>query len=213
MGYPDNVLARDEQVVLHRHPHWKRLIGAVLVLLFTSAAAAFVAGYVNTLAWDATAKNVIFLVIGGIWLVLVGWLTVWPFLNWWTTHFVITDRRVMFRHGLVTRAGIDIPLARINSVEFRHGLLDRILRTGTLVIESAAQDPLEFHDIPAWNRSTRCSITRSSTPWGPKSRRADRGRTAGGTAVTGDRALPGRIAVRGGVVRGGILHRLGDPRW
>jgi uncharacterized membrane protein YdbT with pleckstrin-like domain len=148
VGYPDNVLARDEQVVLHRHPHWKRLIGAVLVLLFTSAAAAFVAGYVNTLAWDASAKNVIFLVIGGVWLVLVGWLTVWPFLNWWTTHFVITDRRVMFRHGLVTRAGIDIPLARINSVEFRHGLLDRILRTGTLVIESAAQDPLEFHDIP-----------------------------------------------------------------
>ncbi len=148
MGYPDNVLARDEQVVLHRHPHWKRLIGAVLVLLVTSAAAAFVAGYVNTLEWDASAKNVIFLVIGGIWLVLVGWLTVWPFLNWWTTHFVITDRRVMFRHGLVTRAGIDIPLARINSVEFRHGLCDRILRTGTLVIESAAQDPLEFHDIP-----------------------------------------------------------------
>jgi uncharacterized membrane protein YdbT with pleckstrin-like domain len=148
VGYPDNVLAGDEQVVLHRHPHWKRLIGAVLVLLLTSVAAAFVAGYVNTLAWDVTAKNVIFLVIGGIWLVLVGWLTVWPFLTWWTTHFVITDRRVMFRHGLVTRAGIDIPLARINSVEFRHGLLDRIVRTGTLVIESAAQDPLEFHDIP-----------------------------------------------------------------
>ncbi|MGE2713334.1 PH domain-containing protein [Mycolicibacterium litorale] len=148
MGYPDNVLARDEQVVLHRHPHWKRLIGAAFVLLFTSAAAAFIAGYVNTLQWDATAKNVIFLVIGAIWLVLVGWLTVWPFLNWWTTHFVITDRRVMFRHGLLTRAGIDIPLARINSVEFRHGIFDRMLRTGTLIIESAAQDPLEFHDIP-----------------------------------------------------------------
>ncbi|BBY17254.1 PH domain-containing protein [Mycolicibacterium litorale] len=148
MGYPDNVLARDEQVVLHRHPHWKRLIGAVLVLLLASAAAAFVAGYVNTLRWDATAKNVIFLVIGVIWLVLVGWLSVWPFLTWWTTHFVITDRRVMFRHGLLTRSGIDIPLARINSVEFRHGLLDRMLRTGTLIIESAAQDPLEFHDIP-----------------------------------------------------------------
>lgn len=152
MGYPDNVLARDEQVVLHRHPHWKRLVGAVLVLLLASAAAAFVAGYVTTLNWDAGAKNVIFLVIGAIWLVLVGWLTVWPFLNWWTTHFVITDRRVMFRHGLVTRAGIDIPLARINSVEFRHGLMDRLWRTGTLIIESAAQDPLEFHDIPRVER-------------------------------------------------------------
>ena len=54
----------------------------------------------------------------------------------------------MYRHGLVTRQGIDIPLARINSVEFRHSLIDRMLRTGTLIIESAAQDPLEFEDIP-----------------------------------------------------------------
>jgi uncharacterized membrane protein YdbT with pleckstrin-like domain len=148
VGYPENVLANDEQVVLHRHPHWKRLIGAVFVLVLASAGAAFVAAVVNTMAWQTTAKNVLFIVITVIWLVLVGWLTVWPFLNWWTTHFVITDRRVMFRHGVLTRSGIDIPLARINSVEFQHGLTDRILRTGTLIIESASQDPLEFHDIP-----------------------------------------------------------------
>jgi uncharacterized membrane protein YdbT with pleckstrin-like domain len=148
VGYPQNVLATDEQVVLHRHPHWKRLIGPVLVLILATAAGAFIAGYVNQLNWDSTAKNVIFLVLAAIWLVVVGWLTVWPFLSWCTTHFVITDRRVMFRHGLLTRAGIDIPLARINSVEFRHGLSDRMVRTGTLIIESASQDPLEFHDIP-----------------------------------------------------------------
>jgi uncharacterized membrane protein YdbT with pleckstrin-like domain len=148
VGYPENVLAKDEQVVLHRHPHWKRLIAPVLVLIVISAVAAFGAGYVNTMSWDPTAKRVVLLVILALWLVVIGWLTVWPFLNWLTTHFVITDRRVMFRHGLITRAGIDIPLARINSVEFRHGLLDRVLRTGTLIIESASQDPLEFHDIP-----------------------------------------------------------------
>lgn len=148
MGYPDNVLAADERVVLHRHPHWKRLIGPVLVLLLTTALAAFGAAVVNTTGWDQTAKNIVMLVIGVIWLIVVGWLTLWPFMAWRTTHFVITDRRVMFRHGVMTRAGIDIPLARINSVEFRHGLSDRMLRTGTLIIESAAQDPLEFHDIP-----------------------------------------------------------------
>jgi uncharacterized membrane protein YdbT with pleckstrin-like domain len=148
MGYPENVLAEDEQVVLHRHPHWKRLIGPVLVLLISTAAAAFVAALVNNTGWDATAKKVLYGVIAAIWLVLIGWLTLWPFFSWLTTHFVITDRRVMFRHGLLTRTGIDIPLARINSVEFRHGLLDRMVRTGTLVIESASQDPLEFHDIP-----------------------------------------------------------------
>lgn len=152
MGYPDNVLAGDERVVLHRHPHWKRLIFPVLILLVVTALASIGAAYVNSLDWDRTATTVVSAVIGGLWLVIVGWLTLWPFLTWWTTHFVITDRRVMFRHGLLTRTGIDIPLARINSVEFRHGLFDRILRTGTLIIESASQDPLEFYDIPRVER-------------------------------------------------------------
>jgi uncharacterized membrane protein YdbT with pleckstrin-like domain len=148
VGYPENVLAQDERVVLHRHPHWKRLIGPVLVLIVASVLAAFAVGYVNQTDWGQTAKNVVFGVTGAVWLILVCWLTLWPFLGWLTTHFVITDRRVMFRHGLLTRSGIDIPLARINSVEFRHGILDRIVRTGTLIIESASQDPLEFNDIP-----------------------------------------------------------------
>jgi uncharacterized membrane protein YdbT with pleckstrin-like domain len=152
VGYPENVLAGDERVVLHRHPHWKRLIGPVLILLVVTAIAAFGMGYVNSLNWDSNAKRVVLIVIGVIWLVIIGWLTVWPFLNWWTTHFVITDRRVMFRHGVLTRSGIDIPLARINSVEFRHGIFDRMLRTGTLIIESASQDPLEFHAIPQVER-------------------------------------------------------------
>jgi uncharacterized membrane protein YdbT with pleckstrin-like domain len=148
VGYPDNVLAGDERVVLHRHPHWKRLIGPVFVLLVATAVAGFGLGVVNRMTWDQTAKNIVMIVIGVIWLILVGWLVAWPLLNWRSTHFVITDRRVMFRHGVMTRSGIDIPLARINSVEFRHGLVDRVLRTGTLIIESASQDPLEFHDIP-----------------------------------------------------------------
>lgn len=148
MGYPESVLADDEQVVLHRHPHVKRLIVPTLSLLLATACAGFVAGFVNPRAWDPAAKNVVFGVIGVIWLVVVGWLTLWPFLSWSTTHFVVTDRRVMFRHGLLTRSGIDIALARVNSVEFVHGFIDRILRTGTLIIESASSEPLEFYDIP-----------------------------------------------------------------
>lgn len=148
MGFPGNVLAGDEHVVLHRHPHWRRLLGPVLVLLVATALAAFAAALVNTTDWAGNAKTVVSLVILAIWLIVAGWLTLWPWVNWLTTHFVITDRRVMFRHGVLTKSGIDIPLARINSVEFRHGLLDRMLRSGTLIVESASQDPLEFYDIP-----------------------------------------------------------------
>jgi hypothetical protein len=33
-------------------------------------------------------------------------------------------------------------------VEFRDRITERMFRTGTLIIESASQDPLEFYDIP-----------------------------------------------------------------
>lgn len=148
MGYPDNVLAADEQVVLHRHPHWKRLVPAVMALMLASAVGAFVAAVVNATDWHVDTKTVIFGVIWAIWAVVMGWLVVWPFANWLTTHFVLTDRRVMFRRGVLARSGIDIPLARIAQVEFRHRLVDRMLRTGTLVIESASHEPLEFYDVP-----------------------------------------------------------------
>lgn len=152
MGYPQNVLAEDEQLVLHRHPHVKRLFGPLLALLLATACAGFASGIVNPRAWDPTAKNVVFGVIWAIWLVVVGWLALWPFLSWLTTHFVVTDRRVMFRQGLLTRSGFDITLGRISHLEFVHGLIDRMLRTGTLIIESASAEPLEFYDIPRVER-------------------------------------------------------------
>ena len=52
--------------MLHRHPHWKRLIGPALILILGSAAAAFVGAVVNRMNWEATAKNVIFIVIAVI---------------------------------------------------------------------------------------------------------------------------------------------------
>lgn len=54
----------------------------------------------------------------------------------------------MVREGVFTRSGIDIPMARINSVRFEHNLLDRMLGCGTLIVESASDEPLEFDDIP-----------------------------------------------------------------
>ncbi len=83
---------------------------------------------------------------------LIAWWTLAPLVRWRTTHFVVTTHRLMVREGVFTRTGIDIPMSRINSVRFRHGLLDRILGCGTLVVESASDEPLEFDDIPQVER-------------------------------------------------------------
>lgn len=141
-------MAAGEQVVLHRHPHWKCLIWPSLVFILATGLGVFVTAVINATHWQQVARNVSYAIIWGFWLLIIGWLTLRPLFNWLTMHFVVTNRRVMFRHGVLTRSGIDIPLARINSVEFRDRITERMFRTGTLIIESASMDPLEFHDIP-----------------------------------------------------------------
>ncbi|MBF6202263.1 PH domain-containing protein, partial [Nocardia cyriacigeorgica] len=39
MGYPEDVLAPDEQLILHRHPHWKMLVWPVVTLIGGTAIA------------------------------------------------------------------------------------------------------------------------------------------------------------------------------
>jgi uncharacterized membrane protein YdbT with pleckstrin-like domain len=76
------------------------------------------------------------LVVG---LLLLGLYAVRPFLRWITTHFVVTDRRVLVRTGVLARTGRDVPLSRINDITFSHTFLERLLGCGTLVVESAGE--------------------------------------------------------------------------
>ncbi len=148
MAYPEDVLTEGEALVLHKHPHWKMLVAPVLVLVVVVGLGSFLAALVRAQSW-APAAWIALAVVG---VVLVLWYTVGPVLRWRTTHFVITDRRVLVREGLFTRTGIDIPMSRINSVQFRHSVVDRVLGTGTLIVESASDDPLEFDDVPQVQR-------------------------------------------------------------
>ncbi|WP_431964489.1 PH domain-containing protein [Nocardia sp. bgisy134] len=147
MGYPEDVLAPDEQLILHRHPHWKMLFWPIVTLIAATALAGFAGGlaYRNT---PESARTAVLVVVFAIWLAIVLWRCVAPILSWKTTHFIVTERRVLVRQGVLTHTGIDIPMSRISSVQFRHGLFDRMLGTGTLIIGSSSEEPLEYDDIP-----------------------------------------------------------------
>ncbi|MEU6563224.1 PH domain-containing protein [Nocardia nova] len=147
MGYPEELLAPDEQLLLHRHPHWKMLFLPALTFILATALAGFGSG----VAWrnlEGTARTVALIAILAVWVLLLVWRCLGPVIRWKSTHFIITDRRVLVREGVLTHTGIDIPMNRISSVQFRHGLSDRLLGTGTLIIDAASGDPLEYDDIP-----------------------------------------------------------------
>jgi len=141
----DPSLTEDEHLVLRLHPHAKTLIRplAVAVLVVAAALVAEVlipSGSVATLARLAVAVVAI--------LFLMLWLMV-PVLRWRTTVFELTNRRLRMRDGIITRHGRDIPLVRINDVSFEKGLLDRLLGSGRLVVESAGEHgQIVLTDIP-----------------------------------------------------------------
>lgn len=145
-GIPTRLLADDETVVMALRPHWKELVGPALVLLAVSPLATYGATVLPEREWQPWVRLAI--VVAALALVL-RW-AVWPFLKWITTSYVVTDRRLITRVGVITRAGRDMPLSRINDVTFEHGgLLERMLRCGTLVVESAGErGQLILRDVP-----------------------------------------------------------------
>jgi len=131
--------------VLRLHPHWKTLIRPLAVAVLV-VAVALVAEVVIPSGSAATPARLAVAVAAIAFLML--WLMV-PVLRWRTTVFELTSRRLRMRDGIITRHGRDIPLARINDVSFTKGLLDRLLGSGRLVVESAGEHgQIVLTDIP-----------------------------------------------------------------
>lgn len=151
MGYPQDALADEEELLLHHHPHWKMLVLPAVTFILTTAVAGFLVGLISA-RLDGSGATIATIVVVVVWAIVVGWRCVAPLISWRCTHFIVTDRRVLIRQGVITHSGIDIPMGRISNVQFRHGLVDRMLGTGTLIIASASDDPLEFDDIPRVQR-------------------------------------------------------------
>lgn len=149
MAFPDDVLTKDEHVVLHLHPHWKALIRPVLVVVL--GIAALVVGWI--FLPEESSGTIAMYVLGVVVLVLVAWLAFWPYLVWRSTHYVFTNERVLLQAGVFGRDRRDIPLSRVNDHSMTQRFSERLLGCGTLTIESAGERGQSvLTDIPGIER-------------------------------------------------------------
>lgn len=122
-------------MVLDLHPHWIMLVKSILALVFTTAIG------VALLVWadsnDTLSAILRVIVVVGI-VSSLAWVGV-TWIKWYSTEFVVTTDRCIYRSGVFAKRGIEIPLDRINTIFFEQGILDRIVGAGTLVIESAGE--------------------------------------------------------------------------
>jgi len=143
MPYPQKNLNANETIALDMHPHWWYFAEPAMVLL-----AAIVVGIIlivkdPTGFFGTSAKwiGIGLLVVGALWLVR-------RYMKWVSTNFVITSQRVIFRQGIVAKTGIEIPLERVNNLNFSQNIFERMLGAGDLLIESGGEDGQQrFTDI------------------------------------------------------------------
>lgn len=140
----EKILLDDEEVEAETRTHMKVLFVPFLIGLALMLIGGYFVGAVGD-SGGGTPRLVGLVVLG----VLFVWGTLLPFLRWLTWTYTLTNRRLIEQKGILTRSGRIIPLARINDVAYEKGVVDRMLRCGTLIIHDASQQSgLQLRDIP-----------------------------------------------------------------
>lgn len=130
MAFPDKLLNPDEKIVLDLRPHWTYFAPQLLLAL---AALVLV---VLTVVFDLHAIiQVILLAVLAIALLNLALRLV----KWQGINMVVTSERMVFRSGIVAKKGIEIPLERINTVFFNQSIVERMVGSGDLSVESAGE--------------------------------------------------------------------------
>jgi uncharacterized membrane protein YdbT with pleckstrin-like domain len=130
--YPPKLINEGETLVLDLKPHWwffwKHIVAGAIVLILLI----LYVGPGGSPSWGKWPVAIGILVYAGF--VVVKYFT------WSYTHFVLTDRRVISRSGIVSKRGTEIPLDRINNIDFHQRIWERVIGAGDLDIESAGKD-------------------------------------------------------------------------
>jgi uncharacterized membrane protein YdbT with pleckstrin-like domain len=149
MSYVKSVLQPEETVLFHSRLHWIVYLPG-LVMLIPAIAAGIGGLYIEdtNLRYGCWAVGALFLLFA-ILKLFAEWL------RRMSTEIAVTDRRVIYKRGLVRRYTIEINNDKIESVDVDQTVLGRIFNFGTVVIRGTGSvvEPLRNIDDPLHFRS------------------------------------------------------------
>lgn len=144
MSYVDNNLMKDEEVVYRAKLHWFIFIKPILVFLL----GLLIPGGVGT----------ILIVVG----ILYG---ITKLLDFITSEFAITNKRVIVKVGFLSRNSLETLLEKIEGIKVNQGLFGRILNFGTIIVSGTggSRDPFKNISNPLqFRREVQEQIASSS---------------------------------------------------
>jgi uncharacterized membrane protein YdbT with pleckstrin-like domain len=129
-----------EQLLFHGHPSWL----SMLSLHVKGLLAAILAGVIAGLA-SAVAKGSVQVVwVVGVVLAVLAIEFVVALIRRLATTYTITSQRLTIRFGLLSRELHETRLARVQNVNSRQSILDRMLGIGTVDFDTAGGAEFDF---------------------------------------------------------------------
>jgi hypothetical protein len=165
MPLPRKLLTEGESVVIELRQTWLVLAWP---LFFSVCAAALAIAVVIAVPKAPIAVGYLLLAILAV---ALSWLG-FRWLKWRSTAIVLTTARILERRGILSRSGVEIRLDRINELSYRQKLLERIVRTGTLVVECGGETGVVTYDylpqpgaVQSLVNEQIDSLRRAKLPW------------------------------------------------
>jgi len=123
-------LSPGERTIFEGHPSWRAILGFYLKGIVVAALAGLVARLISD------SSGTVFLVV----LAVIGITVLAGFVKRVATVYTITDRRLNIKRGIVSREVQETRLERVQNVNYRQSVYQRIMRIGDVDFDTAATD-------------------------------------------------------------------------
>jgi membrane protein YdbS with pleckstrin-like domain len=148
-----------EQVIVMTRQQPRMLLGPVLAFILVPAAAAFACAWIvkggpGKLLPLITAEWTQWLVaacVALVAIVLLGY-SLPGFIRWRGIRYILTSRRIVARFGMLRRGDWQLPLAAVRSVGVKQSLLQRILRSGNISLDTGHSGEAVLANVPEVGR-------------------------------------------------------------
>jgi len=127
-------LSPGERVIFQGHPSWRAILGFYLKGILIAA----IVGVLFKLF--GASSGTVFLVV----LVIVAGTMLIGFVRRVATTYTITDRRLNIKRGIVSREVQETRLERVQNVNYKQSVYQRLVQVGDVDFDTAAGDDYNF---------------------------------------------------------------------
>lgn len=131
MGYVNENLMAGEHIVYRTALHWIIFIPPLLVML------------VGLFFFSVSVTTGVVIILSGL------FFTIRPLINYKTSEFAITDKRVMIKVGWLSRNTLETLLHKVENISVQQPITGRILGYGTISITGTGGTTESFKNITA----------------------------------------------------------------